>query len=72
MEAMDKGLDGLMQIDNTRDCKKECLEWEKEERNRIELESKRLDFEMKRMEADQKRAEENRALTVQTCQCFRP
>ncbi len=34
MEAIDKGLDGLTQIDNTRDCKKERLEWEKEERNR--------------------------------------
>ncbi|XP_055037123.2 uncharacterized protein [Misgurnus anguillicaudatus] len=71
MEAMDKGLDRLLQYENAHE--RERFEWEKEmERNRMELERKRLDFEMKKMEAEEKRAEENRALMLQMFQCFRP
>lgn len=71
MEAMDKGLERLLQNENTHD--RERFEWEKEmEINRMELERKRLDFEIKKMEADEKRAEDNRALMLQMLQCFRP
>lgn len=73
MEAMDKGLDRLLQNENTHDFDMERFKWEKEmERNRMELERKRLDFEMKKMEADQKRAEENRSLMLHLFQCFMP
>ncbi|CAM4540172.1 unnamed protein product [Leuciscus chuanchicus] len=73
MEATDKGLDRLLQNENTHDYDRERFEWEKEmERNRMELERKSLDFEIKKMEADEKRGEENRALMLQMFHCFRP
>ncbi|KAI7813942.1 hypothetical protein IRJ41_004838 [Triplophysa rosa] len=73
MEAIDKGLDRLLQNENNHDYDREQFEWEKEmERNRMELERKLLNFEIKKIEADEKRAEENRALMLQMFQCFRP
>ena len=69
MEALDKGLDRLMENDHDM----ERLEWEKEvEQKKLELENKRLEFEMKRMEAEERRSRDNREMFLQMVQLLRP
>ncbi len=80
MEAMERGIDRLIQHDHESSTfqaellhERERFTWEKElQQARLELDKARLDFEVKRLEAEERRAQESRQIMVQFLQLLKP